>query len=301
MRDLSVRLFDFLDAMADAVLLVDEQGLLAHMNASFTRLLGYEPGALLGQPLSTLIPARLQARHAEHFDLFRREGRAAEMTEAPLLFMVTRRGGELPVSISLSPLVLGGQRCTIAFVRDASRLHQYLGEVTAQAETDALTGLTNRRAALASLERLVQRGEPFALLFLDLVGFKRFNDLHGHHVGDEVLSAVAKRLRASVRVPDVPARFGGDEFLALVNGLKDPALLEARARSMSARIEQPMHVDSLDLRPGVTIGAALFPLHGATAELLLQSADQAMYQAKRAGLSYCLSGAAPVRFEASGT
>jgi diguanylate cyclase (GGDEF)-like protein len=166
--------------------------------------------------------------------------------------------------------------------------------VTVQAETDPLTCLVNRRAALERLGRLVTRDEPFALLFLDLVRFKQFNDQHGHHVGDEVLTAIAGRLRSSVRSPDTAARYGGDEFLVVMVGIKDKVLLQARAEAMAERLSQPMHVRTVTQAPGVTIGAALFPQNGATVEALLQNADQAMYRAKRAGLTYCLAGEAPL-------
>ncbi|MFZ5445803.1 MAG: diguanylate cyclase domain-containing protein [Myxococcota bacterium] len=298
MHDPSVRLFDFLDALPDAVLVIDARARVAHLNAAVTKLLGYTKEQLLGHPLSALIPPRFRDRHADAMKRFELTRTASAMERRPLLFALGRGGAEVPVTISLAPFEVDGERCTVAILRDASRFHQQLGEVTVQAETDPLTGLVNRRAALDRLGNLVSRDEPFALLFLDLVRFKQFNDQHGHHIGDEVLTAVAGRLRSSVRAPDTAARYGGDEFLVVMVGIKDRVLLQARAEAMADRLGQPMHVRTVTQAPGVTIGAALFPTHGATVEALLQNADQAMYCAKRAGKSYCLAGESPLQFTA---
>lgn len=296
MRDATVRLFDFLDALPDAVFLIDARGRIGHLNDGVRKLLGYEKEQLLGHPLSAVVPPRFRDRHAEVVKQFAQTGKATAMEKRPLLFALGRGGVEVPVTISLAPFELDGERCTVAILRDAARFHQQLGEVTVQAETDPLTGLVNRRAALERLSNLVQRDEPFALLFLDLVRFKQFNDQHGHHVGDEVLTAIAGRLRSSVRAPDTAARYGGDEFLVVMVGIKDRVLLQARAEAMADRLTQPMHVRTVSQGPGVTIGAALFPVHGASVEALLQNADQAMYCAKRAGQSYCLAGERPLQF-----
>ncbi len=299
MHDTTVRLFDFLDALPDAMVLIDASGRIAHVNAGLTTLLGYPPESLVGHQLSALIPPRFREQHLAHTREFMRSGKPSAMSDRPMVFALAQGGIERAVSISLGALQLDEQRCTVAVLRDASCFQQSLGEVVARAETDALTGLGNRRAALSSLEHLVESGQPFAVLFLDLVGFKQFNDRHGHHVGDEVLAAVAGRIRASVRSPDIAARLGGDEFLVLMTGLRDGGLLQARAEAMSKHIVQPMHVRTVTQGPGVTIGAALFPRHATTAEVLLQRADQAMYRAKREGLSFCLAGETPVRFASS--
>jgi diguanylate cyclase (GGDEF)-like protein/PAS domain S-box-containing protein len=298
--DPTIKLFEFLEALPDAVIIVDATGRIAHLNAGVTRLLGHTRDTLEGHHLSALIPPRLRDAHEAHFKKFvHHPVEAVLMTERPILFALARGGAEVPVSISLAPLELNGERFTVAVMRDEARLHRHLGEAVSRAETDPLTGLWNRRAALDHLARLVARKEPFALLFLDLVGFKQFNDQHGHHVGDEVLSAVAGRIRSSVRTPDAAARFGGDEFLVVMVGMRDAALLKARAQAMAERIVQPMHVRTVSRGPNVTIGAALFPDQGATVEALLQGADQAMYLAKRAGLGFCLLGEPPQRFPVS--
>jgi diguanylate cyclase (GGDEF)-like protein/PAS domain S-box-containing protein len=300
-HNVTLPFFEFLEALPDAAVLVDANGRIAHINARVTALLGHTREGLEGHHLEALIPPRFRAEHAARVKAFLLDGRVQPMTERPVLFALAKGGREVPVSVSLSPVALEGERCALAVLRDESRLHRRLGEAVARSETDPLTGLWNRRAAIEHLEELVHRQEPFALLFLDLVGFKSFNDRHGHHVGDEVLNAVAARIRSSVRSPDAAARFGGDEFLVVMVGMKDPELLRARAASMAEHITQPMHVRTVTRGPGVTIGAALFPQHAPTVELMLQSADQAMYLAKRAGFGFCLHGDAPLRFSVSGS
>ena len=297
MHDVAVSLLGFLDALPDAAVLVDAKGLVAHVNGAATSLLRAEAGSLSGLPLDDLIPLRFRQDHGTHVAQFQAEGTAAlSLLDRPLIYAQARDGQEVPVTISLAPLKVGRDLFTLALLRDASTMHHRLGEALLLAETDPLTALGNRAFAQRKLEALAGARAPFAVLFLDLVGFKGFNDHYGHHVGDEVLRVIGQRLSSAVRSLDSAARLGGDEFVVLMAGLSDADLLLARAEAISRHLTQPLQVRSVMMPVGVTIGGALFPRHGATAELLLQSADQAMYRAKREHLDFCLHGAQPLRF-----
>ena len=296
MHDVVVSLWEFLDSLPDAALLVDARGLIAHANDAAGTLLRAPGDSLSGMPLWELVPPRHREAHAAHVAQFQSEGKATGMSDRPLIQVQTREGEEVPVTISLAPVTFEHETFTLALLRDASKLNHRLGEALAQAETDQLTTLGNRTFALRKLESFVGARAPFALLFLDLVGFKGFNDHYGHHVGDEVLRVVGQRLASAVRSQDLAARLGGDEFVVLMAGLGDGELLLSRAEAISRQLTQPLHVRSVLLPVGVTIGGALFPRHGATAELLLQSADQAMYRAKRAKQDFCLHGTEPRSF-----
>jgi PAS domain S-box-containing protein len=115
-HDTTVKLFDFLDALPDAVVLVDGKGRIAHVNAGVKRLLGYEPEHLVGHPLSAVIPPRFRERHGELMKGFLANGKATEMSERPLLFALARGGAEVPVTVSLAPMVLGEVHCTVALL-----------------------------------------------------------------------------------------------------------------------------------------------------------------------------------------
>jgi diguanylate cyclase (GGDEF)-like protein len=152
---------------------------------------------------------------------------------------------------------------------------------------DTLTGLPNRnsfRDALdAAVARLRRDGREFAVLFVDFDGFKQVNDTHGHAAGDQVLIDLGKRLERSLRANDFVARISGDEFVVL---LDQPDSAEAVGRIAAKLVElmgQPIRVGERSITVGASVGVALAPADGVTANELLQRADAAMYHAKQRG------------------
>ena len=152
---------------------------------------------------------------------------------------------------------------------------------------DSLTGLANRTLLLDRLQSALQRSsrdeQPLALLYLDLDHFKQVNDNFGHAVGDLLLQQTAQRILQVVRQTDTVARFGGDEFVVLLEQLHqvDTALLVAE--KIRQALAQPFLLADQQLLISPSIGLALFPQHGTDGRQLLQRADSAMYQAKRDG------------------
>jgi diguanylate cyclase (GGDEF)-like protein len=150
------------------------------------------------------------------------------------------------------------------------------------ANTDGLTNAANRRAFQTTLEREVSRslrsGDPVSLIMLDIDNFKALNDTHGHQVGDDVLRQVAGVLHANCRDFDTTARYGGEEFAVILPGC-GPGDALARAE----QLHRCVHDEVVDVRVTVSVGAAAFPVHATTAEMLVKAADDAMYEAKRAG------------------
>lgn len=151
---------------------------------------------------------------------------------------------------------------------------------------DPLTGLANRiqlsqRLTQASAS-LREGGEPVAVVCIDLDGFKSVNDSYGHAAGDELLRRIASLLQSACRPGDVVARFGGDEFVLLLQG-GDPRTVERIARTLLARAQEPFELEDGEATIGFSIGAALAPQDGADAEMLLQRADVALYRAKSTG------------------
>jgi diguanylate cyclase (GGDEF)-like protein/PAS domain S-box-containing protein len=153
------------------------------------------------------------------------------------------------------------------------------------AHYDALTGLPNRGLLLDRLEQALARArrqqQRLGVLFLDLDGFKRINDVHGHAVGDQLLVAAAERLRTAIRAADTVARIGGDEFVVLLEALTDADDAERIAAQLQERLAQPWEVPGLRLHAGASIGVALYPEHGDSASALLRVADETMYRSKR--------------------
>lgn len=153
---------------------------------------------------------------------------------------------------------------------------------------DKLTAVFNRAsliAQIASLRRqLEQKSEDrpnFAFLFIDLDHFKKINDQYGHGAGDRMLVAVAGRLKDSVRVTDVVARYGGDEFVVLLKGVTDVDDVIAMEEKIHRIVEQPVQLDHGRASVGVSIGWALFPEDGEDVDALLKIADKRMFDTKR--------------------
>ncbi|BAU47555.1 hypothetical protein SVA_0976 [Sulfurifustis variabilis] len=147
---------------------------------------------------------------------------------------------------------------------------------------DTLTGLPNRALLHERLAALQTPAGRFALLILDLDGFKEINDGLGHHVGDLLLQQVGQRLRERILPPHTVARLGGDEFAVLVP-LADTASAERVAREVLLTLEDDFLIHPHKLRVGGSLGIAMYPEHGTTTETIVRHADVAMYNAKRSG------------------
>ncbi|MBD8827542.1 GGDEF domain-containing protein [Pseudomonas sp. CFBP 13602] len=152
---------------------------------------------------------------------------------------------------------------------------------------DVLTQLPNRYLLAdrftQALQQWTEQGVPFAVMLIDLDHFKQINDEHGHAVGDQVLQALAKRMRETVRHYDTVARYGGDEFVALVSDLTNPDSVILKAQQLLDAIELPIGTSVGALSLSGSVGISLCPVHGEDLDTLLKAADQAMYQVKLEG------------------
>lgn len=158
------------------------------------------------------------------------------------------------------------------------------------ARTDVLTPLENRRAFLhrlrSALERHGRQSNGLAVLYIDLDEFKSVNDRHGHHAGDALLRIVADRLSGCVRSSDAVGRLGGDEFVCLVHDATSRERVSQIACKLFDALSEPYQLAALRLTVRASIGIALSPADGDSAETLLERADAAMYRAKRGRLGY---------------
>ncbi len=197
----------------------------------------------------------------------------------------TRSGKERVVWLTVA--LVPGTGTSVAALEDITSRKKAEEQLRHQAFHDALTGLPNRVLLLDRMERVFESarrdGLQAGVLLMDLDRFKDVNDTLGHSQGDELLRLVAARLRDSVRRVDTVARLGGDEFVIVVDS---PATMEAVSlvgRHILNVMEEPFELASGPVHIGISIGMALFPDHGGSAESLLKSADLAMYRAKEDG------------------
>lgn len=185
-------------------------------------------------------------------------------------------------------------------IQDITERKDHENQVRHLAYYDGITGLPNRTCFLELLStalELAKRNErSFAVLFLDLDGFKGINDSYGHHVGDLLLKEISRRLTEGLRRSDITSRYlnhqnytadiarlGGDEFTILLNELTQPEDAAIAARNIHKWISEPILLENQKIYTGASIGIALFPQDGEDGETLLKNADVAMYYAKKMG------------------
>ena len=170
--------------------------------------------------------------------------------------------------------------------RMASELKQTNEELRQMALHDPLTALANRTLFEDKLNDYIryaqQNSSSFTLLYMDLDGFKMVNDAYGHDIGDKLLIEVAKRLNTEVPSDDILARVGGDEFV-LLSSVSTETEATSLAETLVATIEPEFRVESYELRVSLSIGIAMFPVHGIEAREMLFNADSAMYHTKNSG------------------
>ena len=199
--------------------------------------------------------------------------------DADEFYEAVEAAGAQYTAVLLLLLALGGMG--LVFLND--RRHRALTRLARQAVRDPLTGLANRTVLTDRLRELGAGGEPLAVLFLDLDGFKSVNDTLGHDTGDRLLAAVAGRLAGCVRDGDTLVRLGGDEFVVVLPDVADRGTAAGLAQRMVCEIAEPFSVDGEHLVIGVSIGIALCQADCRDGESLLRGADQAMYRAKKQG------------------
>src|SRR5690554_5071119 len=177
--------------------------------------------------------------------------------------------------------------CFEGTVEDITERKLYQARIEQQANYDTLTGLANRSLLNERLQEAIvaasKSGTRLAVVFVDLDRFKFINDSLGHHVGDELLRAIAARLKAQMREGDTVARLGGDEFVLIIKGQREPDSVAHVLERMLADISQPWSIPEGDFTFTCSMGVALYPDDGDTAETLLKHADSAMYRAKETG------------------
>jgi diguanylate cyclase (GGDEF)-like protein/PAS domain S-box-containing protein len=284
------------EAVRDAVVVADAHtGRIVLWNPAASRIFGYSRLEALGLYVEALIPPDLRDRHRTGLARYRRTGTGPYVgSDTPLELPALRKGGE-EIRIELSLSAIGpaddepnGGHYALAIIRDVTERKRLEERLAYLAYHDGLTGLANRASFLERLEVAIARadrgGSGVAVLYLDLDRFKEVNDSLGHDVGDELLKAVAERLRRAVRFEahDV-ARLGGDEFCAMLEGVADAGEAENVAARVAEQLAGPYSVGGHEMSSvAASVGVAVRPPGaGTSAGQLLREADLAMYQTKR--------------------
>ncbi|HQZ02516.1 MAG TPA: EAL domain-containing protein [Thauera sp.] len=290
----SERLHRYLvESSPDLIFTLDAEGRFSYINPRVKPLLGFERNALMRRPFTTLIMPEDVDRVCNL--LAQPSVLPGESFNVELRLRRNHDSGfeDDSVTISLTGLPMqtpsGDTRNAGLYgvARDISERKRAEEIITFQAYHDQLTHLPNRMLFKDRLELAIAQAQrrtgALAVMFIDIDRFKLVNDTYGHAEGDALLRAIAARLSATLRRGDTLARLGGDEFTVLLPDINVPEDAEVIATKILDALAAPIPLSQGDYRATVSIGIALFPRDGGTAEDLTRHADLAMYQVKRSG------------------
>ena len=267
----------------DGIVCADATGHITFWNAAAERMFGHSAAEAIGQPLDLIVPERMQGGHGGGLHRVAGGGKARLLGKTVELPARHKDGTEFPIELSLSRWQEEGRAAFGSIMRDIRERRANEDRLFRLAHLDPLTELPNRAVLCERLTEIVAAARTVSVLMFDLDGFKEINDRHGHATGDAALKAIAARLLACVRPIDTVSRLGGDEFVLLMPDTADPLRAAEVADRIIAAVAEPFEHEGQTLRLGTSVGIALAPTHGESADDLLSCADLALYQAKGDG------------------
>jgi diguanylate cyclase (GGDEF)-like protein/PAS domain S-box-containing protein len=270
-------------------MITDAQGIIEYVNPQFEKTAGYKSSEVVG-----VNPRILKSGHTTRDTYAEMWQTLAQGREWRGEFHNRRKDGSLYWEYgSLSPIKDTKGRVThyLAVKEDITARKEVEARLIRQANYDELTDLPNRSLCYSRLKEAIAHAKSRAgeednligVLFIDLDHFKHVNDSLGHAVGDKLLAAVARRLRACLRKGDTLSRQGGDEFLMVLPNLPSPEGARLVAESTLTALRKPFSIDGREIFVASSIGITIYPRDGKDAAELLRNADSAMYTAKAAG------------------
>ncbi|WP_347330920.1 diguanylate cyclase domain-containing protein [Marinimicrobium locisalis] len=279
-----------LDAIGDAVLVIDPKGKVIYLNKVAETLTGWPSEEALGRAVGDIFfnvdrVTRQRAINPAHRAI--KEGRTVALALGSVL--IRRDGSDIAIEDSAAPVhnhrgkVVGA----VIVFHDARQYGAVMQKMSHLAQHDALTGLPNRVFLMERLTHAIgmaqRRGRKMALLFLDLDYFKEINDSFGHTLGDQLLRKASDKISSCVRATDTVSRHGGDEFVVLLTEIKERQDAAHVAEKLLDEFTEPQVIDGHQLPLTLSIGISVYPESGDDADVLLQNADTAMYKAKEGG------------------
>ena len=284
------------EAAAEGIVTMDERGIMESFNPSAEKMFGYRAGEVIGKNVKLLMPEPHASAHDGYVARHLRTGEKRIIGRPREVMARHKDGSEFPVELNVAEIKFGRERRFTGIFRDITERKKIEARIQRLAHYDSLTELPNRVLFYDRLHQaasLAKRDHhEFALLYLDLDGFKAVNDTLGHNRGDELLKYVAVRIQRAVRESDTVARLGGDEFTVIlpkIGGPEDAVLVASKIiDAISADFLLQGHGQPASV--GISIGIAIFPDDAQDAEALIKAADTAMYDAKKARNSFRFLG-----------
>lgn len=274
------------EASSESIMITDGDRRIVTVNRAFSRSTGYSFEEIAGHTPGFL---RSDRQPEAQFENIWRTAIARGSWQGELwLRRIT--GESFPLWAVINAVRSDSDEIThfIVVAHDISERKANEQRISHLAHHDVLTDLPNRSLCVERLRLALQQAERqarrVAVLFVDLDRFKNINDSLGHHIGDSLLRSVSRSLLAAVRVGDTVSRFGGDEFVIILNGVADTdEILQIVDHRLIPLIRKPHEIEGVELHISCSVGIAVYPEHGADIDTLMRNADVAMYQAKFSG------------------
>ena len=268
-----------LESAGDAIFYTDEKGLIEFANPSFFALMLNDQDHLYGTHIGKYL---FKERLTFNSLLSQSNGHTWRGT-------VTKPSANKEKVLSVTITAIYHHNRLISYVanlHDITHITSHVDDLTYRVQHDPLTGATNRATLNDRLKQAISRSkllkEKIALYFIDLNDFKLVNDRYGHEAGDRLLQDVAQNIQSSLRNSDTVCRYGGDEFIVMIEAVKDEEHLRNIYENINSAISEPIYVDeNTTLHARASIGMALYPDDAQEAETLIKAADMAMYVVKK--------------------
>ncbi|GJD16659.1 response regulator receiver modulated diguanylate cyclase with PAS/PAC sensor [Rivularia sp. IAM M-261] len=285
------RMLSVINSMGSAVVITGISGDVQVINRIAETLTGWKEEEVIGKHITQVLKLVDNDTGEEIDYLVRQAIKQGQVLNLPENCVLINKNGDLiPIGDNVAPIRDRDGNITGAVIvfQDISQRKQKEEHLVRNAFYDALTSLPNRVLFLDRLRQVFERAKRrnnyhFAVMFLDLDGFKGINDRYGHSMGDDLLVHVASRLNSCVRSGDTVARFGGDEFAVLLEDIKNVHLATSVAIRIQESFKEPLHLKGYELIASASIGIALSSKNHEEPLNLLNDADIAMYRAKQQG------------------
>ena len=276
-----------MDAVADGIVAVDENGNIEMANAAIEGMFGTSAQTLIDKHISVLLPDFKGVKPKNFNSIISTGNNESELSGAPELLGNRTNGTTLPVEVVFNETTSAGRQRYIGAIRDVTARKTYEDRLRTMATRDALTDLANWNLLDERLGDAIRKvdaeGGNLGLIYIDLDQFKNINDAFGHEVGDEVIKLAAMRIMTCVGENDLVARVGGDEFHILMSGIlttEEPASL---AEDLLVALSSPYVIEDREIFSSASIGVGTYPAQANSKSEFLQNVDNAANYAKRDG------------------
>jgi diguanylate cyclase (GGDEF)-like protein/PAS domain S-box-containing protein len=281
------RVSGMLISATSAILVVAEDGRIQLANPQAENIFGYLHDELISLSVEALVPESFRISHAHHRGEYLKDPRARPMGLGMDLAARRKDGTEFPAEIGLSSFATPEGRLVTYIISDITQRKRAEDALAHRALHDPLTDLCNRTLFMDKLRQALARsqrhGNLVAVLFLDLDHFKVVNDSLGHDAGDTVLVRMAARLRAALRPEDTASRFGGDEFVILLEDIDGQRQAIDIAGRLSRAVAEPIELEAGEIVVTTSVGIAMARGTAESPEAVVRDADAAVFRAKERG------------------